>query len=119
MKIDNYKDRIIDKLVNDEDYGYDRQQAENFYNSNFSSLPDEILPNIEEWLEDRPFTEIDYYGLSIKKLQERDEVVNRRFEGAGTRYDEYFEILNEYSKNNHPVDKVHNYIEEIDIVRVL
>jgi hypothetical protein len=36
MRISDYKNRIIDKLSNDENYGYSPIQASNFYKSNFS-----------------------------------------------------------------------------------
>ena len=95
MKISDYKDRIIDKLSNDEKYGYSPMQASNFYKSNFSLLPDKIIPNIEEWLEDKPFSDIDYYGLSIKKMQDYDILANK----CSNRYLYYFLTVLLFKKN--------------------
>ena len=111
MKISDYKDRIIDKLSNDENYGYSPMQAEGFYNTHFSSLPDDIVSNVEEWLNNKPFSDINYHGLSIKQLQDYDKYFNN----IDFRYDEYFRILNKYNKNNHPYNERNYYKSLLEI----
>lgn len=95
MKISDYKDRIIDKLSNNENYGYSPTQAEGFYNTHFSSLPDDIVPNVKEWLNNKPFSDIDYYGLSIKKMQDYDILANK----CSNRYLYYFLTMSLFKKN--------------------
>lgn len=111
MRISDYKNRIINKLSNDENYGYSPMQASNFYKSNFSLLPDDIVPNVIEWLEDKPFSDIDYYGLSIKQLQDYDKYFNN----IDFRYDEYFRILSKYNKDNHPYNERNYYKSLLEI----
>lgn len=111
MRISDYKNRIIDKLSNNENYGYSPMQASNFYKSNFSLLPDDIVPNVIEWLEDKPFSDIDYYGLSIKQLQDYDKYFNN----IDFRYDEYFRILSKYNKDNHPYNERNYYKSLLEI----
>ena len=35
------------------------------------NLPEELYPNIEEWLNNEPISEIDYGGMSIKRIMEQ------------------------------------------------
>lgn len=107
MRISDYKNRIIDKLSNDEKYGYSPMQASNFYKSNFSLLPDEIIPNVIEWLEDKPFSDINYYGLSIKQLQDYDTVANK----YSARYIYYFLLMSLFNQNGHKDPS--SYIDKI------
>lgn len=111
MKIYELKDKIIDKLVNDDNYGFSYKQAENIYNSDFKDIPDEIIKNIEEWLNDEPFSEIDYYGLSIKKLQDKDKSLNN----INFRTEEYIKIINYYNTKHHPSNRVYDFYDILDI----
>lgn len=108
MKIYELKDKIIDKLVNDDNYGFSHKQAENIYNSDFKDIPDEIIKNIEEWLNDEPFSEIDYYGLSIKKLQNVDLLNNN----CSIDYFLYFKNITQHSYNiKEDTSKYFNFIK--------
>ena len=95
MKIIDYKNKIIDKLMDTNNYNCDIQQAEGFYDTHFSILPDEVIPNVIEWLEDKPFSDINYHGLSIKKMQDCDILANK----CSNRYLYYFLTMSLFKKN--------------------
>lgn len=45
------------------------RKAKNFV----SWLPEELYPNIIEWIEGKPISDIDYHGMSIKKIMEQNK----------------------------------------------
>ncbi len=71
MLVENYKDRIISKLQTDV-YGYSEIQARRIYKSIFADCPDELIPNLEEWLEDRSISRIEYNGVSVRDVMYQD-----------------------------------------------
>lgn len=71
MLVENYKDRIISKLQTDI-YGYSELQARRIYKSIFTDYPDELIPNLEEWVEDKPISRIEYNGVSIRDIMYQD-----------------------------------------------
>ena len=56
------------------------------------NLPKELFPNVEEWLGGDPISEIDYGGMSIKRIMEQHK------ESLGRIYDflTCLEIMNNY-----------------------
>lgn len=37
-----------------------------------NELPSELYPNVQEWIDDKPISDIKYYGISIKDIMEQD-----------------------------------------------
>lgn len=71
MLVENYKDKIISKLQT-YTYGYNEIQARRIYKSIFTNYPNELIPNLEEWLEDRPISRIEYNGVSVRDVMYQD-----------------------------------------------
>lgn len=71
MLVENYKDKIISKLQT-YNYGYNEIQARRIYKSIFTNYPNELIPNLEEWLEDRPISRIEYNGVSVRDVMYQD-----------------------------------------------
>lgn len=71
MLVENYKDKIISKLQTDT-YGYNEIQARRIYKSIFTDYPDELIPNLEEWVENKPISRIEYNGVSIRDIMYQD-----------------------------------------------
>lgn len=68
------RDFMSDKLGKTGFYSSDA--AEDEANDIMKDLPEELFPNIEEWLNDKPLSEIKYGKISIKKLVELDRSHN-------------------------------------------
>lgn len=96
MTIKDYKDRIIEKLMTDEAYGYNQSQAEKFYEEVLSVFPDKVMPNIEEWLENKPFSNIEHHEFSLKKIQCYDKLVH----GVDNDYTGYFETFSRFCQQD-------------------
>ena len=73
-------------------FGYSYNSANCKASQLIDDLPEELFPNIEEWLSNEPISEIDYGGISIKKIMEQHK------KSFGVMYDflTCLSIMNDY-----------------------
>lgn len=87
--------RYISKKLQERDrcnYRFADERA----NGIIDDLPEELFPNIEEWLCDEPISEIDYGGMSIKRIMEQ----HKELLGITYGFLQCIDIMKEYIKND-------------------
>ena len=62
------KSKIVDKCQ--ETYNLTKEQSQELSNQMVDKLPIELIPNIIEWLNDESISEINYNGVSIRRMME-------------------------------------------------